>query len=257
MLQQPPPLILHNAFDGGTPEKRPKLLQTLTTHAVAIAAAHQLQLSSTVSELSDHESNMVIDDDYEEDVVDDDEEAAARNVVGDDKLQLARTGQEDINENYDDGEYVDDGEVVDDDYGEVDDEAYILLAGNAVTSASAGGGTLTSAPGGEKEDLGPLHKRCPVCHMIMLKKNLSRHVRDQHTTERPRSVCPVCKKTYKTADWLKDHIRRGHGYSKEATDEVMAMVKAEHQGDCGSNSNGSSELAGSELVSSSPIQQAS
>ena len=36
------------------------------------------------------------------------------------------------------------------------------------------------------EDLGPLHKRCPVCNMVMLKKNLSRHVRDQHSQEKPR-----------------------------------------------------------------------
>ena len=107
----------------------------------------------------------------------------------------------------------------------------------------------------DKENLGPLHKRCNVCHMIMLKKNISRHVRDQHTVGRPRSgrklidtrgqnhhtydtprsggsggeekkiyycypnilnflVCPICAKSYKTSDWLKDHIRRGHGYSK-------------------------------------------
>lgn len=32
-------------------------------------------------------------------------------------------------------------------------------------------------PPGVKEDLGPLHKRCYVCQMIMLKKNLSRHIR--------------------------------------------------------------------------------
>lgn len=63
--------------------------------------------------------------------------------------------------------------------------------------------------------------------MIMLKKNLSRHIRDQHAgTERPRSVCPLCWKTYKTQDWLKDHVRRGHGYTKAETDELMAKIKA-------------------------------
>jgi len=87
------------------------------------------------------------------------------------------------------------------------------------------------------EDLGPLHKRCPVCNMVMLKKNLSRHVRDQHSQEKPRSVCPLCGKTYKTADWLKDHIRRGHNYSKEETDELMAKIKPDNNmnlgGGCG------------------------
>jgi len=76
----------------------------------------------------------------------------------------------------------------------------------------------------EKEFLGPLHKRCPNCQMIMLKKNLSRHIRDQHSSDRPRSNCPICQKSYKTPDWLKDHIRRGHGYTKEATDELIATL---------------------------------
>merc|ERR1712233_235786 len=76
----------------------------------------------------------------------------------------------------------------------------------------------------EKEFLGPLHKRCPHCQMIMLKKNLSRHIRDQHSSDRPRSNCPICQKSYKTPDWLKDHIRRGHGYTKEATDELIATL---------------------------------
>ena len=26
-------------------------------------------------------------------------------------------------------------------------------------------------------------------------------------------------------DWLKDHIRRGHNYTKEETDELMAKIK--------------------------------
>ena len=75
-----------------------------------------------------------------------------------------------------------------------------------------------------KEFLGPLHKRCPHCQMVMLKKNLSRHIRDQHSMDRPRSTCPICTKSYKTPDWLKDHIRRGHGYTKEATDELLAAL---------------------------------
>jgi len=75
-----------------------------------------------------------------------------------------------------------------------------------------------------KEFLGPLHKRCPHCQMVMLKKNLSRHIRDQHSMDRPRSTCPICTKSYKTPDWLKDHIRRGHGYTKEATDDLLAKL---------------------------------
>jgi len=76
----------------------------------------------------------------------------------------------------------------------------------------------------DKEFLGPLHKRCPHCQMVMLKKNLSRHIRDQHSMDRPRSTCPICQKSYKTPDWLKDHIRRGHGYTKEATDDLLSKM---------------------------------
>jgi uncharacterized C2H2 Zn-finger protein len=239
---QPP--LLHSS-----PEKRLKLVPPGTAVTPKATAALSHHMSSTASELSDHE-NMVIDDEYEDE--DEGQEAGSDGGGGGGVPRLPRPPPlEDVNENYenyDDGEYVDDGEVPDD-----DDEEYILLAGDAVTSDSGGvgGGTLTAAPGGEKEDLGPLHKRCPVCHMIMLKKNLSRHIRDQHTTERPRSTCPVCKKTYKTADWLKDHIRRGHGYTKEATDEVMAKVKAEQQQECSGNSNSSTDLQ-----ASSPVAQA-
>merc|ERR1711936_1226448 len=80
----------------------------------------------------------------------------------------------------------------------------------------------------DKEFLGPLHKRCPHCHMVMLKKNLSRHIRDQHSMDRPRSTCPICQKSYKTPDWLKDHVRRGHGYTKEATDELLSKLNLKH-----------------------------
>jgi len=100
---------------------------------------------------------------------------------------------------------------------------HIIVAGDPAISSFPS--NLPLPPPGVKEDLGPLHKRCPVCHMVMLKKNLSRHVRDQHTVERPRSICPICQKTYKTQDWLKDHIRRGHNYTKEETDELMAKIK--------------------------------
>ena len=36
-----------------------------------------------------------------------------------------------------------------------------------------------------------------------------------------RSQCPICQKSYKTPDWLKDHIRRGHGYTKEVCTPIM------------------------------------
>ena len=47
----------------------------------------------------------------------------------------------------------------------------------------------------------------------------------RHTEPKPRSLCPLCQKSYKTSDWLKDHIRRGHGYTKELTDKLMASLK--------------------------------
>merc|ERR1719361_2264442 len=70
------------------------------------------------------------------------------------------------------------------------------------------------------------HKKCTECGIQMLKKNFARHMRDMHTaTPKPRSLCPLCQKSYKTQDWLKDHIRRGHGYTKELTDQVMASLE--------------------------------
>ena len=72
----------------------------------------------------------------------------------------------------------------------------------------------------------PNHKKCNECGIQMLKKNFARHMRDMHTaTPKPRSLCPLCQKSYKTQDWLKDHIRRGHGYTKELTDQVMASLE--------------------------------
>ena len=73
--------------------------------------------------------------------------------------------------------------------------------------------------------MGPNHKKCVECGIVMLKKNFARHMRDMHTEPKPRSLCPLCQKSYKTSDWLKDHIRRGHGYTKELTDKLMASLK--------------------------------
>ena len=75
--------------------------------------------------------------------------------------------------------------------------------------------------------MGHNHKKCDIagCGIVMLKKNFARHLRDMHTEPKPRSLCPLCQKSYKTSDWLKDHIRRGHGYTKELTDQLMATLK--------------------------------
>ena len=35
-----------------------------------------------------------------------------------------------------------------------------------------------------KENLGPLHERCNACHMIMHKKNIPRHLRNQHGVDK-------------------------------------------------------------------------
>ena len=115
-------------------------------------------------------------------------------------------------------------------------EEHIIVAGDPVTNediefeefeefTETTNGKLFQS-GSDKEFLGPLHKRCPHCQMVMLKKNLSRHIRDQHTVDRPRSNCPICQKSYKTPDWLKDHIRRGHGYTKEDTDDLLAKLSS-------------------------------
>jgi len=77
----------------------------------------------------------------------------------------------------------------------------------------------------ESNNMGPNHKKCFQCGIVMLKKNFARHMRDMHTLPKPRSLCPLCQKSYKTPDWLKDHIRRGHGYTKELTDQLMASLK--------------------------------
>ena len=61
--------------------------------------------------------------------------------------------------------------------------------------------------------------------MVLLRKNIARHIRDQHTPK-VRSRCPVCRKTYKTAEWLKDHMRRGHGLSKEESEQIMRENRA-------------------------------
>lgn len=145
------------------------------------------------------------------------------------KLQEILIPQTIANEiEYDDEDY--DDEDIENGY----DGEHIIVAGDPVTNedfenhldqyndSENDSGSIKDVS--EKEFLGPLHKRCPSCQMIMLKKNLSRHIRDQHSSDRPRSNCPICQKSYKTPDWLKDHIRRGHGYTKEATDDLISKL---------------------------------
>ena len=161
---------------------------------------------------------------------------------GSDPLEEAEEKRLKIYEDNDNSMVIDDAAVGSEDFEEAGSEDYLYNGGGGggysgehiIVASDPLSSPAANLPGGAAEDLGPLHKRCPVCHMVMLKKNLSRHVRDQHTIERPRSICPVCQKTYKTQDWLKDHIRRGHGYSKEDTDELMAKIRLDgnmNQGD--------------------------
>jgi len=101
------------------------------------------------------------------------------------------------------------------------------------------------------KDLGPLQQRCPVCNMVILKRNLYRHVRYQHSQKKPRSVCPLCGKTFKIGDWLKDHIRRGHNYSKKETDELLAKIKPDNNMNLGCGGGGGD----SNLGPVSPVRQ--
>jgi len=101
-------------------------------------------------------------------------------------------------------------------------EADLLVANERHTSISKPQQTKVD----EIQGPSPNHKKCTECGIQMLKKNFARHMRDMHTaTPKPRSLCPLCQKSYKTQDWLKDHIRRGHGYTKELTDQVMASLE--------------------------------
>ena len=91
-----------------------------------------------------------------------------------------------------------DGEIIDYDEEEEDDnedddysQEHIVVAGDPVTQQPAfddydDENRLKIVDESEVHGVSPLHKRCVHCNMVMLKKNLSRHIRDQHTEERPR-----------------------------------------------------------------------
>lgn len=104
-------------------------------------------------------------------------------------------------------------------------EGELLLATDHKTFTNIQKNSSVDANDNHETSMGPNHKKCDQCGIIMLKKNFARHMRDMHTMPKPRSLCPLCQKSYKTPDWLKDHIRRGHGYTKELTDQLMASIK--------------------------------
>ena len=89
-----------------------------------------------------------------------------------------------------------DGEIIDYDEDEDDEGEYsqehIVVAGDAITQQAAEfddydeENKLKIVDDLDANGCSPLHKRCTHCNMVMLKKNLSRHIRDQHTEERPR-----------------------------------------------------------------------
>ena len=124
-------------------------------------------------------------------------------------------------------------EEVTDDF-EDDNNLYVDETVDTDTEISEGGGRRMSVnslgdmggPGLDSIMMGPNHKKCIECGIVMLKKNYARHQRDMHAKPKPRALCPLCQKSYKTSDWLKDHIRRGHGYTKELTDRLMATLRS-------------------------------
>ena len=131
---------------------------------------------------------------------------------------------EDIKKEAQDDDNIDDDEesaLCVDESAEADGELLLTSEEHNGLSSSAG-----SSPVPRGVLMGPNHKKCEQCDIVMLKKNFARHQRDMHTEPKPRSLCPLCQKSYKTSDWLKDHIRRGHGYTKELTDQLMATIRA-------------------------------
>ena len=53
--------------------------------------------------------------------------------------------------------------------------------------------------------------------------NILRDLHDLHTLPKPRSLCPLCQKSYKTSDLLRGHIRLWHGYTRELTQRLLAQ----------------------------------
>jgi len=132
-----------------------------------------------------------------------------------------------LKEEVNDDDLDDDNNLYVDESVDTDTDTELLLAnGDRRLSGSSCGGDKNLSEGAQGIMMGPNHKKCDTCGIVMLKKNFARHLRDMHTEPKPRSLCPLCQKSYKTSDWLKDHIRRGHGYTKELTDKLMATLKS-------------------------------
>ena len=135
-------------------------------------------------------------------------------VKSEDDMELKEEINDDFEDDDDNNLYVDES---------VDTDPDVTEAGMRRMSGGSIGDM--GGPGLDSIMMGPNHKKCVECGIVMLKKNYARHQRDMHAKPKPRALCPLCQKSYKTSDWLKDHIRRGHGYTKELTDRLMSTLK--------------------------------
>jgi len=134
-------------------------------------------------------------------------------VKSEEDMELKEEVNDDFEDDDDNNLYVDESADTD---TEVTEAGLRRMSGGSI--GDMGG------PGLDSIMMGPNHKKCIECGIVMLKKNYARHQRDMHAKPKPRALCPLCQKSYKTSDWLKDHIRRGHGYTKELTDRLMSTL---------------------------------
>ena len=53
---------------------------------------------------------------------------------------------------------------------------------------------------------------CSHCGKWLHKRGLKRHIEDvhNHSTSKPEFICDVCNKTFKTPQYLKNHLRLAH-----------------------------------------------
>lgn len=67
---------------------------------------------------------------------------------------------------------------------------------------------------------------CPVCGLEYSRKNLARHLRDVHQTEKPGAhVCPECQRMFERANSLGVHRRFAHGVVGASVAAVAARKK--------------------------------
>ena len=55
--------------------------------------------------------------------------------------------------------------------------------------------------------------KCPVCWKEMLKNNIQKHIRVKHS-QVEQVECQHCGKSFKTSYYMKDHLRKVHGFRK-------------------------------------------